>query len=199
MSKKIQLLLGLLAALVLTGVGCIQFTNTSKGQMGVFRSNDGGEIWQQKSVLLTAQGIKSLAGAKVYKILTDPSDPKALYMGTRGQGLFYSYDSGDTWLATAAMAFMGCTGMGIPKANPVTIFINPAAMSDGTSCSPHCDTIATSKGMNVPKSPSEPASSARLKRTNPSRSGRVKSCANPFDFEWRGVVIESFYTVRMSR
>jgi photosystem II stability/assembly factor-like uncharacterized protein len=37
----------------------------------------------------------------VYRIFTDPSDPKALYMSTRGQGLFYSYDSGETWTASS--------------------------------------------------------------------------------------------------
>lgn len=124
MSKKIQLLLGMLAALVLTGAGCIQFIKTAQGPMGVFRSADAGETWQQKSVLLTAQGVKSLAGAKVYKIYTDPGDSKALYMGTRGQGLFYSYDNGDTWLATAAMNGKYIYGLSVDPRDKCTIYVS---------------------------------------------------------------------------
>src|SRR3989338_610637 len=124
MNKKIQILLGLLAALALTGAGCIQFINTAQGPMGVFRSVDSGETWQQKSVLLTAQGVKSLAGAKVYKIYTDPGDPKALYMGTRGQGLYYSYDSGDTWQATAVMAGKYIYGLSVDPRDKCTIYVS---------------------------------------------------------------------------
>lgn len=122
MSKKIHLLLGLLAALVLTGAGCIQFKSSAQGPMGVFRSGDAGETWQQKSVLLTAQGVKSLVGAKVYKIFTDPGDPKALYMGTRGQGLFYSYDNGDTWQASAVMAGKYIYGLSVDPRDKCTIY-----------------------------------------------------------------------------
>ncbi|MBP6859175.1 MAG: hypothetical protein KBC69_00945 [Candidatus Magasanikbacteria bacterium] len=97
MSKKVYIFLVLLAGVVLTGAGCIQFTGSAQGPMGIFVSQDSAETWQQKNVLLTAQGLKNLSGAKVYKIFTDPSDSKALYMGTRGQGLYYSYDNAETW------------------------------------------------------------------------------------------------------
>lgn len=124
MSKKIQILLGMLSALVLTGAGCVQFINTAQGPMGVFRSADAGETWVPKSVLLTAQGVKSLSGAKVYKIFTDPSDPKALYMGTRGQGLFYSYDNGDTWQGTAAMANKYIYALSVDSRDKCTIYVS---------------------------------------------------------------------------
>ncbi len=124
MSKKIQILLGALSALVLTGAGCIQFINTAQGPMGVFRSADAGESWVAKSTLLTAQGVKSLAGAKVYKIFTDPSDPKALYMGTRGQGLYYSYDNGDTWSASAAMAGKYIYALSVDPRDKCTIYVS---------------------------------------------------------------------------
>ncbi len=104
MSKKIYILASMVFATVLMGASCVSFTGGSAvGPMGVFMSADGGENWVQKNTLVTSQGAKSLAAAKVYKIFTDPSDPKALYMGTRGQGLYYSYDSGATWLASPFM------------------------------------------------------------------------------------------------
>lgn len=110
MSKKIYTLAGILFATVLMGASCVSFTggNTS-GPMGVFMSADGGENWVQKNTLVTAQGAKSLSGAKVYKIFTDPSDPKALYMGTRGQGLYYSYDGGATWSASSLNSLASMT------------------------------------------------------------------------------------------
>jgi photosystem II stability/assembly factor-like uncharacterized protein len=92
--------------------------------MGVFRSADAGETWVAKTVLLTAQGVKSLSGAMVYKIYTDPSDPKALYMGTRGQGLYYSYDSGDTWQATAAMAGKYIYALSVDPRDKCTIYVS---------------------------------------------------------------------------
>lgn len=127
MSKKIQLLLGILSALVLTGAGCVQFINTAQGPMGMFRSADAGETWVIKSTLLTAQGVKSLSGAKVYKIFTDPSDPKALYMGTRGQGLFYSYDNGDTWNSSAAMAGKYIYALAVDPRDKCTIYVSDGA------------------------------------------------------------------------
>jgi photosystem II stability/assembly factor-like uncharacterized protein len=124
MSRKIQILAGMLSALMLAGAGCIQFTNTAQGSMGVFRSADAGETWVAKSALLTVQGVKSLSGAKVYKIYTDPGDPKALYIGTRGQGLFYSYDNGDTWSATAAMAGKYIYGLSVDPRDKCVIYVS---------------------------------------------------------------------------
>lgn len=124
MSKKIQFLVGLFSALLLTGAGCVQFINSSQGPMGMFRSTDGGETWAAKSSLLTAQGVKTLSGAKVYKIFTDPGDPKALYMGTRGQGLYYSYDSGETWAATAAMAGKYIYALAVDPRDKCVIYVS---------------------------------------------------------------------------
>ncbi len=124
MFKKIQILGVALFALMLTGAGCIQFVNTAQGSMGVFRSNDAGETWLAKSVLPTAQGVKSLSGAKVYKIFTDPNDPKALYMGTRGQGLYYSYDNGDTWSASVAMAGKYIYALAVDPRDKCTVYVS---------------------------------------------------------------------------
>ncbi|HSR89167.1 MAG TPA: hypothetical protein VLK22_02075 [Candidatus Udaeobacter sp.] len=124
MSKKIKLLFALLSALVFTGAGCVQLNNTAGSLMGVFRSVDAGETWAPKSALLTAQGVKSLGGAKVYKIFTDPSDPKALYMGTRGQGLYYSYDNGETWNASAAMAGKYIYALAVDPRDKCTIYLS---------------------------------------------------------------------------
>lgn len=127
MAKKIQVLLGMVAVLVLTGAGCVQFINTAQGPMGVFRSADAGETWMAKSTLLTAQGVKSLSGAKVYKLYTDPSDPKAIYMGTRGQGLFYSYDNAETWNSSPAMNGKYIYALAVDPKDKCTIYVSDGA------------------------------------------------------------------------
>lgn len=107
------------------GESCVSFTGgAAAGPMGVFMSSDGGENWVQKNTLVTSQGPKSLAAAKVYKIFTDPSDPKALYMGTRGQGLYYSYDSGATWTVSPFMAGKFIYALTVDPKDKCTIYVS---------------------------------------------------------------------------
>ena len=104
--KKIPLLLlALIAGLLTTGAGCLQFgASSAKGPMGMYQSADKGETWKQIVALPTVTGVKSIAGIKTYRLHTDPSDPNAIYMATRGQGLYYSYDNGVSWQVAPAMA-----------------------------------------------------------------------------------------------
>ncbi len=129
MSKKIYLLAGIISACILGGAGCIQFSGGSQGPMGVFASVDGGETWEQKNLALTSKGAKSLATvANVYRIFTDPSDTKALYMATRGQGLYYSYDQGETWNVSAFFTDKYIYALSVDPNNKCIIFV-----SDGTN------------------------------------------------------------------
>ena len=100
MRTKFLILTAVAASIILTGAGCIQFGLTAAtGPMGIFRTSDGGTSWVKTSNLLTATGIQSLSGIKVYRMYDDPSDHNAWYLTTRGQGVFYTYDNGDSWLA----------------------------------------------------------------------------------------------------
>lgn len=87
------------AVLLFGGAGCISFGDapTTSGPAGMFVSTDKGENWQAISRLATAQGVQDLSGVSVYRIFTDPQDPKALYWASRAHGYFYSYDEGRTW------------------------------------------------------------------------------------------------------
>lgn len=125
MSKKIYILPVLIGSLLLLGAGCIQFGgSTAQGPMGVFRSDDGGQTWVQKAALPTVKGLQNIGGAKVYRIFTDPSDANALYMGTRGQGLFYSYNNGDTWASADAMAGKYIYALAVDPHDKCTIFVS---------------------------------------------------------------------------
>jgi hypothetical protein len=63
-------------------------------------------------------------------------------------------------IATAAIAFMGCTGKGIPKATPVMILAAPVNSNVDGSDIEFVRTSAVMSGSSVPKSPKEPDSSA---------------------------------------
>lgn len=121
-------LVALLAALIFTGAGCISFGQpATQGPMGVFRSNDKGETWQQANMVPTTKGVASLAGVKVYKLFTDPSDPNAIYLGSRGQGLFYSYDKGDSWQKVEALGNRFIYSVVVDPNNKCIIYV-----TDGT-------------------------------------------------------------------
>ena len=67
-------------------------------------------------------------------------------------------------IATAAIAFIGWTAIGIEKINPVMILNKPAKNSAEAKSNPLVTLIPTRSGRNVPRSPSEPDISCRLSR-----------------------------------
>lgn len=86
--------------LLLAGQGCISLSgsgSTTTGPAGMWVSGDKGNTWQQISLLPQAGGVRVLSGVSVFRLGTDPQDPKALYWASRDQGFFYSYDDGNTW------------------------------------------------------------------------------------------------------
>ncbi len=97
MLKKIVSFSLLLAGVVLMGASCIKINSGTVGPVGVFRSDDKAETWKAVSAFPTAKQVLSLSNINVYRLFTDPSDPNTLYLGSRGQGLYYSYDNGETW------------------------------------------------------------------------------------------------------
>jgi hypothetical protein len=64
-------------------------------------------------------------------------------------------------IATAAIAFIGCTGNGIPNAIPVTIFAAPVNSNVAGREIDLDMTRAVRMGSRVPRSPSDPENSAR--------------------------------------
>jgi photosystem II stability/assembly factor-like uncharacterized protein len=91
---------GFLASLlVLVGAGCVSFSggSTSSAPAGVFVSSDKGESWEHLVTLPEADGIKNIGNLSLYRVFEDPQDPNTMYVGTRGQGMYYTYDNGFTW------------------------------------------------------------------------------------------------------
>ncbi|NCO05085.1 MAG: hypothetical protein GW939_02980 [Candidatus Magasanikbacteria bacterium] len=91
---------------VFMGASCISFNNSGSansvsGDAGMFVSTDKGENWQKISTAPTVNGIVDVSGVSVYRLVSDPQDPAALYWASRSAGLLFSYDKGKSWQRAA--------------------------------------------------------------------------------------------------
>lgn len=105
MFKKLSFLT-VLAVIVLLGTsGCIINFNTPSSSPtaaanlgGMFVSGDKMDTWKSISALMMPSGTSgSIVNTDIYFMRIDPSDSSAIYIGTRADGLFYSYNAGAGW------------------------------------------------------------------------------------------------------
>ncbi len=135
-SRKLSLV-AILSALLLTGAGCLQFGNNTvaPGPMGVFRSTDKGDTWAQANAFPTTQGVKSLSGVKVLRFYNDPGDPDAYYLTTQGNGVFYTYNKGDSWQYFTGLQNTTAYGLAIDPKDKCTIYVaEQLRLSKTTDC-----------------------------------------------------------------
>lgn len=122
------LLICVIISIGLLSSGCITVksgssTDTSGVDGGVFKTADKGINWQQKVLIPTTSGKpKSFAGINMATIIMDPSDNKALYVGTVDNGLLYTYDSGDNWNTVAGLPRSTVRAIGVDPSNKCTLF-----------------------------------------------------------------------------
>ncbi len=150
MLKKINLFI-LFAIIIatLTGASCISLSGQSKGVVGMFRSDNKGDAWRQIVSYPTVQGVKNLAGLLVFKIFTDPSDDNALYLGTRGQGLYYTYDNGESWQSVAVMNNKFIYGLAVdPKDKCIIYTTDGAHVYRSTDCSRNWELMYTEEQLS---------------------------------------------------
>jgi len=87
--------------LLATGAGCLGLGGDSAPTAalgGIWLSENTGSSWVAKSALPTATGTSSINGLDILTLEQDPSDDSAIYLGTKTSGVFYSLDSGETWM-----------------------------------------------------------------------------------------------------
>lgn len=109
--------------------GCINVktnktADTSGIDGGIFQSQNKGASWAQKNAVPAIGGkALSLAGTN-YSILTmDPSDHKALYYGTVGNGLYYTYDSAATWQKASGLGNITVRALGIDVLDKCNLYV----------------------------------------------------------------------------
>ncbi|PIT87177.1 MAG: hypothetical protein COU31_04425 [Candidatus Magasanikbacteria bacterium CG10_big_fil_rev_8_21_14_0_10_40_10] len=122
--KTKSLLASLVAVLVLSGASCLSLSGQSQGIVGMFRTDNKGDAWKAIAAYPTLQGVKSLAGLNVFRLYFDPSDPNAIYLATRGQGLYYSYDNGESWDFVDGLGNFYAYGLVVDPQDKCTIYVS---------------------------------------------------------------------------
>ncbi len=117
----------MMGSLIMIGAGCISFnsgTASAGADGGIFKTADKGVNWVQKSAIATTTGEKlSISNANVISIVQDPEDSSALYVGTADNGLFYSYDAGESWLQPVQLSHGRIPSVSIDAKNKCIIYV----------------------------------------------------------------------------
>ncbi len=104
--KKILIFVFLIVAVTLSGC-TINFGSkkTTKGpDGGIFKSTTSGSTWTQKSLIATTSGKPEQFNESGSTVLAmDPSDTKALYYASSEGGVYYTYDSAESWREIPAL------------------------------------------------------------------------------------------------
>ncbi|MBI5022648.1 MAG: hypothetical protein HZC05_00555 [Candidatus Magasanikbacteria bacterium] len=129
--RKTTIFFGLiLSALVLAGAGC-QIGPFSFGKSGatgndggIYKSQDKADTWAQKTQILAVAGaIKNFGNINIISFAFDPSDHNAIYAGSAGNGLFYSYDAGASWQQPTQITAGAIRSIAIDPKNKCVIYL----------------------------------------------------------------------------
>jgi photosystem II stability/assembly factor-like uncharacterized protein len=102
--KNKVLIVSALLGLVLSGCSVsVKTKDTSGVDGGLFISANKGLTWGQALAVPTVKGVDSIKGLDVATISLDPSDVNAIYFGSVGNGLYYSYDLNNGWQKASAL------------------------------------------------------------------------------------------------
>ncbi len=123
MLRRYFTIFAVLSLFILIGASCITSGGAVTGPMGMYRSPDKGENWQSIAAFPSTKGLLSISGLKVFRYYLDPSDHNAIYLTTRGQGLYYSYNNGDSWQTAPAMAGSFLYGLAIDPLDKCTLYV----------------------------------------------------------------------------
>lgn len=103
-----------------TGTGSGSTSSASDG--GVFRSLDKGNSWEQKVLISDVSRARSFSGVDIISLSLDPSDNKAIYAGSSGNGLFYSYDGAESWRVAFSLGKVNVNSVAVDPADKCVIY-----------------------------------------------------------------------------
>ena len=107
--------------------GCLKIGSTPPpAVVGIFKSFDGGETWIERNLFLYSGGTGSMNTVSVKEFVFDPQDANAIYLMSKGNGLFYSYDSGDSWQKAQGVGDIVVESVAIDPTNKCTIYVTRA-------------------------------------------------------------------------
>jgi len=125
---------------VISLAGCIKFTKNKavvpSNLGGVFVSADRLETWKSSSLLMTPGATAgSITDVDVLFLRQDPSDDQAMYLGTRANGLYFTYNNGEGWEQAKTVPGTNITDVAVDPKDKCTIY---AASGDKVYKSEDC-------------------------------------------------------------
>ncbi|MDD4271709.1 MAG: YCF48-related protein [Patescibacteria group bacterium] len=122
-------ILFLIMLLAITLSGCTLSFGTSSGTSsgnvadgGVYKSLNKGASWTQKTSIQGVNTKRSFSGIDIISLAIDPSDNKAIYAGSFENGLFYSYDSGESWQVATGLGKVSISNIAVDPADKCVIY-----------------------------------------------------------------------------
>jgi photosystem II stability/assembly factor-like uncharacterized protein len=86
----------------------------------------------------------------VSALAVDPGDPKAIYFGSEGSGLLYSYDSGETWQIAKSLGQGVVSSVAVDTKNKCVIYASIAnKLFKSEDCSRSWETVYHDTGLNA--------------------------------------------------
>ena len=118
----------LVGCAMLFGAGCSLFgSSTSTGpngpDSGIWKTSDRGASWVNKRAMADGPKLSAdMAKVVVQSITMDPQDRTAIYLGTNGDGLVYSWNSGDSWSHSLTLDAASITSVSVDAKNKCTVY-----------------------------------------------------------------------------
>jgi photosystem II stability/assembly factor-like uncharacterized protein len=127
--KNIKILLLFILPFVLSG--CLGAPGGQKQEIppdgGIFRSGDKGATWRQSVLIASVSGRPgNFAYANIVDWQMDPSDSNTIYYTAAGQGLLYTYDTGNSWQKSIALGNVNISDIAVDPNDKCTIYITTA-------------------------------------------------------------------------
>lgn len=89
---------------------------------GVWRSIDKGLTWARKSQVASVGQAQTFRNLDVSFLMFDPTDYNALYFGSIGGGLYYSYDNAESWSKAEGLGNNTIRSLSIDRSDHCTIY-----------------------------------------------------------------------------
>jgi len=142
MKKTILTLIILSFTFIFLGASCVKVRIAESG-LGVFKSFDKGESWQAKNSLFSlGPENKTLTGAEVTVLFFDPQDPGTIYLGTKSDGLFASYDGGESWQLLKKVSGKSVQAVAVdPRAKQIVYFATSNQIFKSSDCNRSWQTV----------------------------------------------------------
>jgi len=120
--KTIAISFCLVSLLVLTGQSCTIFSKAPRNDGGIFRSDDQGLTWVQKTMIgVVKKKTLTISNVSAGIILFHPSDKSTIYLGTMGNGIYRTEDAGERWQVTGRQTG-NVTALAIDPVSPAILY-----------------------------------------------------------------------------